>query len=196
MKALLVTASLFLAATPAIASDENPNIDAIWMPQVVNFTYQADHTFYTCNSLWQKITGILSHLGARTTAPFHRIGCNDFAPTVRLQIALESPVEATPANVHAVTDYDTEDLLVARLHGKQLPTANDLPRFPATWRTHSFRNAEVRLSAGDCELVHQLRRQVLPKLAVEVVKEPRCTATLSRSGLPPMMKVRALMVAG
>jgi hypothetical protein len=197
MKALLVTASLLLAATPAIARDDNPNIDAIWLPQVVNFTYQADDTFYTCNSLWQKITGILTNLGARTTAPFHRIRCDDFAQTVRLQIALESPVEATPANLIAVTDYDTEDMLVARLHGKQLPTANDVPRFPAAWRTLSLRNAEMRLSAGDCELVQQLRRQVLPKLSVEVLKEPtRCTATLSRGGLPPMMKVRALMVAG
>jgi hypothetical protein len=197
MKALLVIASLLLAATPADARDENPNIDAIWMPQVVSFTYQADDTFYTCSSLWRKITGILSHLGARTTAPFHRLRCDDFAHTVRMQIALESPVEATSANLRAVTDYDSEDLLVARLNGKQLPAANDVPRFPAAWRTLSFRSREMQLTAGDCELVHQLRRQVLPKLSVQVLKEPtRCAAALSRGGLPPAMQVRTLLVAG
>ena len=197
MKALLVAAALCLGAAPAIARDDNPNIDAIWLPQVVSFTYHADDTFYTCTSLWQKITGILAHLGARTTAPYHRIRCDDFAHTVNLQIAFESPAEATEANLLAMTAYDSKDLLVARLKGKQLPTANDVPHFPATWTTLSTRGAEMRLTAGDCELVHQLRKQVLPKLSVQVLKEPtRCTATLSRGGMAPLMKVRALTVAG
>jgi hypothetical protein len=198
MKALLLTASLCLSAAPALARDENPNIEAIWLPQVVNFTYQTDDSFYTCNSLWRKITGILAHLGARRTAPAQRISCDDFAHTVRLQIALESPMAATPENLLAVTDYDSEDLLVARLRGKQLPSANDIPRFPAAWTTLSLRSADMDLTAGDCDLVHQLRKQVLPKLSVQVLNEPaRCLPVLSRGGsMPPKMKVRALTVAG
>jgi hypothetical protein len=197
MKALLLTASLCLGAAPALARDDNPNIDAIWLPQVINFTYQADDMFYTCNSLWQKVTGILVHLGARRTVPAQRISCNDFAHTVRLQIALESPAEATPENLLAITDFDSEDMLVARLRGKQLPSAGDIPRFPAAWTTLSLRSSEMHLTASDCELVHQLRKQVLPKLSVEVLNEPaRCTSVLSRSHLPPKMKVRALTVAG
>lgn len=197
MKALLVTASLCLGAAPAVARDDNPNIDAIWLPQVVDFTYQADDNFYSCKSLWQKVAGILAHLGARTATPYQRFTCDDFAHTVRLQIALESPAEATRANLQAVTDYDAEDLLVARLRGKQLPTANDIVRFPAAWTTLSFRNTGMGLTAGDCDLVQQLRRQVLPKLSVQVLKEPpRCSATLSRGRLLPTMKVRALTVSG
>jgi hypothetical protein len=198
MKALLLTASLCLSAAPALARDENPNIEAIWLPQVVNFTYQTDDSFYTCNSLWRKITGILAHLGARRTAPAQRISCDDFAHTVRLQIALESPMAATPENLLAVTDYDSEDLLVARLRGKQLPSANDIPRFPAAWTTLSLRSADMDLTAGDCDLVHQLRKQVLPKLSVQVLNEPaRCLPVLSRGGsMAPKMKVRALTVAG
>jgi hypothetical protein len=198
MKALLVTASLCLGAAPALARDDNPNIDAIWLPQVVTFTYQADNTFYSCSSLWQKITGILAHLGARRTAPAHRISCDDFAHTVRLQIALESPAEATPANLLAITDYDSKDMLVARLRGEQLPSASDIPRFPAAWTTLSLRSADMDLTAGDCDLVHQLRKQVLPKLSVQVLNEPaRCLPVLSRGGsMRPKMKVRALTVAG
>lgn len=199
MKALLITASLCLGAAPALARDDNPNIDAIWLPQVVSFTYQADNMFYSCANLWEKVTGILVHLGARRTAPVQRISCNDFAHTVRLQIALESPVEATPASLLAMTDYDSEDMLVARLRGKQLPSAGDIPHFPATWTTLSLRNAEMQLTAGDCELVHQLRKQVLPKLSVQVLDEPaRCTPVLSRArgGMPPKIKVRALTVSG
>jgi hypothetical protein len=198
MKALLLTASLCLGAAPALAREENPNIEAIWLPQVVNFTYQTHDNFYTCNSLWQKITGILVHLGARRTAPAHRISCDDFAHTVRLQIALESPVAATPENLLAVADYDSEDLLVARLRGKQLPSANDIPRFPAAWTTLSLRSADMDLTAGDCDLVQQLRKQVLPKLSVQVLNEPaRCLPVLSRGGsMAPKMKVRALTVSG
>jgi hypothetical protein len=197
MKALLVTASLCLGAAPALAREENPNIDAIWLPQIVTFTYQSDDTFYSCNSLWQKVTGILAHLGARRTAPVQQITCNDFAHTVRLQIALESPAEATPANLLAMTNYDSEDMLVARLRGQELPSAGDIPQFPASWTTLSLRNAKMELTAGDCELVHQLRKQVLPKLSVQVLNEPaRCTPVLSRAGMPPKMKVRALTVSG
>jgi hypothetical protein len=198
MKALLLAASLCLGAAPALARDDNPNIDAIWLPQVVNFTYQADDTFYTCSSLWHKVSGILAHLGARRTAPAQRIRCDDFAHTVRLQIALESPAEATPANLLAITDYDSEDLLVARLRGKQLPSANDIPRFPAAWTTLSLRSADMDLTAGDCDLVQQLRKQVLPKLSVQVLNEPaRCLPFLSRGGsMAPKLKVRALTVAG
>ncbi len=97
MKALLLIASLCLGAAPVLARDDSPNIEAVWLPQIVTFMYQADNTFYSCSSLWEKVAGILTHLGARRTAPVQRIGCDDFAHTVRLQIALESPVEATPA---------------------------------------------------------------------------------------------------
>lgn len=197
MKALLLTASLCLGAAPALARDDNPNIDAIWVPQVVDFTYQAEDTFYSCSSLWQKVTGILAHLGARRTAPARGISCDDFAHTVRLQIALESPAAATPENLLAITDYDSEDMLVARLRGKQLLSAGDVPRFPAAWTTLSLRSADMHLTGGDCDLVHQLRKQVLPKLSVQVLNEPaRCSPVLTRGHLPPKIKVRALTVAG
>jgi hypothetical protein len=113
-----------------------------------------------------------------------------------MQIALESPVEATAENLTAITDYDSKDELVARLHGEQLVAANDVPRFPGAWTTLSLRESGMQLTAADCELVHQLRRQVFTKLSVQVVQEPaRCVPVLSR-GRVPAMKVRALLVAG
>lgn len=198
MKALLVvTAFLCLGTAPALARDDDPNVDAVWLPQVVSFTYQSDDNFYSCSSLWQKVTGILTHLGARRTAPAHGVACDDYAHIVRMQIALESPAAATAETLLALTDYDSEDLLVARLRGAQLPGANDIPRFPAAWTTLTLRSPAIHLTAGDCELVQQLRKQVLPKLSVEVVKEPpRCVATLARGRTPPKMKVRALTVSG
>jgi hypothetical protein len=197
MKGLLVVAGLLLGAAPAHARDDSSTIEAIWLRQVVNFVYQADTTFYTCSSLRQKIAGMLSYVGARAAGPLRGVRCDDFAGTVRMQIAFESPAAATAENVRAMTDHDTEDLLVARLRGERLATPEDITRFPAAWATRSLRESGMELTGADCELVQQLRRQVLPKLAVEVIKEPsRCTSVLSRSSAMPNMKVRALLVAG
>ena len=95
MRALFVIASLWLGAVPAVARDDRAGIEAIWLRQVVSFVYRADNTVYSCSSLWQKVAGMLVYVGARTIAPFERVKCDDFAGTVRLQITLESPVEAT-----------------------------------------------------------------------------------------------------
>ena len=71
-----------------------------------------------------------------------------------------------------------------------------MTRFPAAWTTLALRDSQIQLTAADCELVHQLRRQILPKLSVQIVKEPpRCAPVLSR-GRAPAMQVRALLVAG
>jgi hypothetical protein len=196
MKALLFIASLFLGAVPAVARDNAASIEAIWLRQVVSFVYRADDTVYSCSSLWQKVAGMLVYVGARSIAPYERVKCDDFAGTVRLQIAVESPVAATSENLRAMTAYDSEDLLVARVRGEQLPAAGDVARFPAAWTTLSLRDSRMQLSAADCELVHQLRQQVFPKLSVEILKEPaRCSPVLARGGAPSM-KVRALLVAG
>ena len=115
---------------------------------------------------------------------------------MKLQIALESPVEATAENLRAATDYHSEDLLVARLQGGQLPAADEVTRFPAEWTTLSLRESRMQLTAADCELVQQLRQQVLTKLSVQIVQEPaRCARTLAR-GRAPALKVRALITAG
>ncbi len=196
MKALLVVASLWLSAVPAYARDDSASIEAIWLRQVVNFVYRPDTTVYTCSSLRQKVAGMLSYVGARTAGSHNRVKCDDYAGIVNLQIPLESPVAATAENIHTMTDHDTEDLLVARVRGEKLVAANDVVRFPAVWTTLSLRDSGMQLSAADCELVHQLRRQILPKLSVQVVKEPaRCSPVLSRGG-PPAMKMRALLVSG
>lgn len=196
MKAFLVMASLVSGVVPANASDGLAPMEAIWRPQVINFVYRSSDAVYTCSGLWQKLAGMLVYVGARPAAPSDRLKCDDVAGTVTLQFALESPVEATPENLHAVTDFDTEDLLVARLQGKELPSDGDIVRFPAAWQTLSFRDSRLQLTTGDCELVRQVRRQILPKLSVEIVNEPPLCSALLVHGGRPAMKVRALLVAG
>lgn len=196
MKALMAMACFLFGTAAANAGADLTPIEAIWMPQVVNFVYRAGDTAYTCSGLWQKLAGMLVYVGARPAAPSDRLKCYDAAGTVTLQFALESPVEATPENLRALTDFDTRDLLVARLQSKQLPTQEDVTRFAAAWQTLSFRDSRLQLTAGDCELVRQVRRQILPKLSVEIVSEPPVCSSLLVHGGRPSMKVRALLVAG
>jgi hypothetical protein len=196
MKALMAMACFLFGTAAANAGADLAPIEAIWMPQVVNFVYRTGDTAYTCSGLWQKLAGMLVYVGARPAAPSDRLKCDDAAGTVTLQFALESPVEATPENLRALTDFDTQDLLVARLQGKELPTEQDVTRFPAAWRTLSFRDSRLQLTAGDCELVRQMRRQILPKLSVEIVNEPPVCSSLLVHGGRPSMTVRALLVAG
>ena len=64
------------------------------------------------------------------------------------------------------------------MRGERLASAEDLQRFPAVWKTISFaRSREMRLAPGDCELVLQLRRHILPRMSVQIVSDQvRCSA--------------------
>jgi hypothetical protein len=172
-------AVLVLAASVAnaqSAADESV-VEAVWKPQRVNFVYRGYSTFYSCRSLQQKLEKILRTVGARGRIELRTYSCDDELPIARFQIALISPVEATQENVEQLTSYDARDELVARVRGEQLAGAEDLPRFPAMWKTISFaRSREMRLEPGDCELVQQLRRHILPRMAVQIVNDRlRCS---------------------
>ena len=148
---------------------------------------------YRCDILEHKVRNILAQLGARDQMIIKRISCHDFGNAAQLEVTMESPVLATPENVRAVTDYDSEDELIARVRGVSLPSAQDLERFPAVWQSISMTRApKVHLEVSDCALVQQLRRQILPKMSVQIVKDidqVDCTQS------SPRMTVLALVAA-
>ena len=172
-------AVLLLAAgvASAQAQPDQPVVEAVWKPQQMNFVYRGYSTLYSCGSLQEKLEKILMTVGARGGIQMRACSCDDQLAIARFQIVLASPVEATPENVQALTTYDPQDELVARVRGEQLASAEDLQRFPAVWKTISFaRSREMRLAPGDCELVEQLRRHILPRMSVQVVSDRvRCS---------------------
>jgi hypothetical protein len=171
--AVMLAAGLANAQSPA---DESV-VEAVWKPQHVNFAYHGYSTLYSCGGLQQKLEKILRTVGARGGIELRGYSCDDTLAIARFQIVLTSPVEATPENVEQLTTYDPQQELVARMRGERLPSAEELPRFPAVWKTISFaRSREMRLEPGDCELVLQLRRHILPRMAVHVVNDRvRCS---------------------
>lgn len=163
-------------------------IEAVWKPQSMEFHYRSEGRLYPCAILEYKVGMILRRLGASESLRLRGDGCHDLDRVVRFEVTMESPVEATAAAIDAVTTYSSEDELRARLRGEQLPSAADLERFPAMWRSVSFRRGgQLDLDAGDCALVQQLRKQVLTRMSVQVTTDIRgvdCSQELSGFAKP------------
>ncbi|MGH8236253.1 MAG: hypothetical protein ACREXP_04425 [Steroidobacteraceae bacterium] len=188
-------ALLLLAAGVASAQSQADQtvVEAVWKPQRMNFVYRGYSTLYSCRGLQQKLEKILTSVGARGGIELRAYSCDDELATARFQIALTSPVEATPENVEQLTSYDARDELVSRVRGERLASAEDLQRFPAVWKTISFaRSRQMKLAPGDCELVLQLRRHILPRMSVQIVSDQVRCSQFGNIG-KPQLTVSALV---
>ena len=104
-----------------------------------------------------------------------------------------SPFEAAETLDAPVTS-DAKQELIARVRGE---TSGAAPAtFPARWKTISFATAmRLRLSPGDCELLKQLQRDVMPRLSVRVLRDRmRCQSDLG-SGFRPQLVIAVLVAA-
>jgi hypothetical protein len=202
-RVLCITAvSLSITVSSSVAArtpDPPPSralqlVEAVWRVQSLNFAYSGYATVYSCDALLKKVSEILLTLGARDTMRIRSIGCADMMTHGRMEITLESPVEATPENIEAITTYDSKQQLVARVHNEHLASAEDVQRFPATWKTISMtRERALRLGPSDCELVEQLRRDVLPHMSIRVESDRlRCSTVFGNIG-QPQLRVAALV---
>jgi hypothetical protein len=190
--AVLLTASTMAGIAKAGAADAGAYVAAVWQPQIVKFEYRAGNTLYTCRSLQRKLERILLQVGARERARFRRFYCGDLSHIVSAEIAVLTPLEATEENLRRLTDYDSREILVARVHGQHLPAAADLQMFPAAWKRMTLPG--MRFGRGDCDLLQQLRQQVLPKLSVRIVSSnlEQCSTVLGK-GVAPHLIVQALI---
>lgn len=195
--ALACMLALSLPVTAATANSHSEQIvTAIWKSQQVNFEFRGHSTTYSCRSLQDKLVMILRTVGAREDVRLHSYVCDEQLGIARFQVSMQSPVVASEENVREATQRDAKDELIARVNGEKLASATDVARFPAVWKTVSFaRDRQMRLERGDCELVQQLRRQILPHMSVRVVKDNvHCSTGLGHVG-PPRLIVSALVRA-
>jgi hypothetical protein len=169
-------------------------VEAVWKVQSLSFAYSGYATVYSCDALLDKVRVILQSLGARDSLRIRSFGCTDMVTHGRMEITLESPVEATPSNIEAITTYDSKQELLARVRNEELVRAEDVQRFPATWKTVSMtRDRSLKLGPSDCELVEQLRRDVLPRMSIRVEYDRlRCSTVFGNIG-QPQLRVAALV---
>jgi len=164
-------------AQPPGTSETQPRatgeiVAAVWKTQQVTFGYRGYSTIYSCDGLSNKVHAILRSAGARDTLAIRTWGCNEESGVARLTIMFESPVEATAQNLRELTGSDARKELIARVRGEQSPTLANIRTIPAVWKTVAFaRDPQLGLAPGDCELVRQLRREILPMLSVRILQE-------------------------
>jgi hypothetical protein len=170
-------------------------VQAIWKHQEFSFFFHSQTTFYSCSSLEAKLKRILRALGAQSRVKVRSIECLSspgIARAPRVTLNVVAPVEATPdAVAERDKDKSTREL-AARVRGEAQDPAYFEP-FPAQWKRVSVGRGRPGLEPGDCDLLDQVRRQVLPKLAVRVLKDqvhcPRDQVSVGQ----PQLEVEALV---
>jgi hypothetical protein len=191
---LCAIAAMLSGGIAGAATEPDESVEAVWKAQQLEFVYRGYNTLYTCGALQDKLEKILTYLGAREDLELHGYECDDLSGIARFQVAMQSPVAATEENVRSVTTYDSKQQLIARTHGRQLPSAENVERFPAVWKTISFaQDRRLRLKRGDCELVEQLSRQILPRMSVTVVRDDIFCSPAFGNIRPPRLIVSALV---
>jgi hypothetical protein len=203
IKQLMLTICLATSAPDCFAAaDDAPEaalpVMAIWHTQQVGLSFHSGNIHYSCEGLRTKIVAVLRAVGARE-------GVNVDLPCLRnaltnqivTHVTVTSPLEATEQNLEAATKYSTEAQLVARLNKVDLPTANDLHRFPAERRTVVLGGqGRLKLDGADCDLLAALSQQIFPLLDIQVPRGRMNCPINGASRIRPKIQVKALMPVG
>jgi hypothetical protein len=123
-----------------------PEDSAVWVPKEFTFRYQGFTTQYSCDGLRDKMRKLLLELGARPDLDVSNYGCTrlsgtDPFPGVRVRMHVLQP-GAAQAGQAVAAHWDKVDLLARR---------------------------DPIDATADCELILQIKQQVLPLFATRNV---------------------------
>ena len=170
---------------------------AVLKQQEISFYYQSFTSFYSCDGLRGKVQRLLLALGASKDIDVQvRGGCNAGNSTLRnplVVIQLTSPVEATPAALAELEKTRPQRELAARVRGDRGDAIDAAAQFDATWKPVSLSRGKLGLDPGDCELVDELAKKVLPKLGVRIIKNSVSCSPKQINRSQPRLEVEALM---
>lgn len=170
------------AASPGGAPEEG-----VWVRRELNFTYMGFTSYYSCESLADKLRVLLRLAGARDDLVVRARGCAggasqvDVMPSARLEFytfapaasapPVAAPAAAPPAPPAKQLGRDAPKLRRRAEAGAQEPGVG-------AWRKVEIdgRGPRRLVAAGDCELVEQFTRDVLPLFTTRNVDDrTRCT---------------------
>lgn len=184
------------ADAPATADTTSPAepVQAIWKHQEIAFYFQSFTTFYSCTGLEGKLERIMRELGVHAKVRVRSADCpSSVARMPRVVMRVVGPVEATPEALAERDKNKSVRELVERVKGKSDHRLDSLEQFPAQWRRVSLTRGRLDLQPGDCELIEELKKKVLPKLAVRIVNDDmQCTPNQLTLG-QPRLEVDALV---
>ena len=149
LAAVLALSSAAARASPpqtSAAETREPGESAAWVPKVLSFTYHGVTTRYTCEALQTRMKALLLELGARSDLKVVTWGCTrqfaaDVFPGVTAQMNVLQPA-ASGAATPLTAHWKRVDLLANRSPSE---------------------------AAGDCELISQIKLNVLPLFTVRNV---------------------------
>jgi len=180
---------------PPVNDAAAPVVHAVWKQQTFDFHYQSFTTFYSCSSLSEKVRRILVELGGDDQTKVRVSGCESGGSIARMplvRITMTSPVEATPDVLAELQKSRPVRELAARVRNDSSKHVDLDAQFPALWKRVSLSRGALGLAPGDCELIEQIERKVLPQLAVRVVSnDMRCMPNQISMG-QPRLEVEAL----
>jgi hypothetical protein len=202
MSKAAIAVCMLVCSGPGLAEEKDVDLtaqpmSAVWQVQRIGFHFSSTNIYYSCDGFRQKVQAIMRATGARNDVSVDlRCRSGDVINNAVTVITVATPIEATAENVSALTTYSSEAQLAARLNRVQLPTANDIERFPADWRKVNVnRTRGAKLEAGDCDLIDGLIEQVFPHLPIRVLKRRTSCSQGSVSRMSPTLHVAALMAA-
>jgi hypothetical protein len=188
---MLVLLVVALNVTTTSRADET--VRAVWNVQEIYLPYFGLTTHYSCDGLRSKMRDLLKQLGVREDFVVS-VGCTEISgpaynPSVRIVVA--NAVPATDEVAKAFAADPKRAALLARLakNDKTLGdnSFNNAEPFDAVLRrvTLFAKNNSSPGASGDCELLEQLNRFVLPKLGAKVLNNTaRCTPYQGSVGNP------------
>ena len=140
-----VLAALLACATAWAGPAAAPQA-AMWVPKELKFVYQGFTTTYTCDALREKVKGYLLELGARPDLEVRAYGCTQ-------------PTRPDP--------FAGVSIRMSVLQ----PAASSASEIPAHWKEVDLTaNRDPARAAGECELIDQIGRKLLPLFATRDVE--------------------------
>lgn len=192
---LMLVAIASFAAMPSYGED---TIRAAWKVQEIHLPYFGLTTHYSCEGLRDKVQAYLEQLGVREDAVVSVGVCDNISgpawhPSVNITLAHAVPASDEQAKEFA-NDANRAKLIARLQRKKSAQVITDEPFNAVRKRVTLFaKDRSNTSSAGDCELLEQVRRDVLPKLDAKVIKDGvRCTPYQGSVG-NPRMEVELLM---
>ncbi len=151
-----VLSVLALFGAAAAATPQSPGTPAMWVPHAIIVDLDLPKR-YSCDELWYRFRAILLSIGAAPDPKIVPYQCPGQSPKVQLQFSVPAAVEGAQARL------------------ADLRASNDTitlePGHPAP------------LDAADCELVRQIKDELLSELPVRVLSsELSCAAAAAGHG--------------
>ena len=175
--------ALPLWAGGAAAGADNGALSAVWKEQRLDFFYMGRTSRYSCEGLRDKMLALLLDLGARRDLKVSAIGCDESAPHLG-----RGPVGPNLRLIFSAPALPEAHL--KPLHPGDLAPV-DARYQPFTLTSDAFRN----LGIGDCELVEEFARQVLPRFATRGVRKDITCVPYQLSGSRFFVRGEALRAA-